>query len=169
MTKKITIAIDAMGGENSPKKNIEGLKFFLDKRKTQSDFVINLYGDKNLIENELKKNNLPYLVCFTDPTAGGFTASFASLSDISLAEPNSLIAFAGRRVIQATVKEDLPENFQRSEYVQECGFVDIIIQRKDIKEKIASLLSILLKKKIDINSLSDETSENNITIAKAAS
>ncbi len=58
MTKKITIAIDAMGGENSPKKNIEGLKFFLDKRKTQSDFVINLYGDKNLIENELKKNNI---------------------------------------------------------------------------------------------------------------
>ena len=120
--------------------------------------------------NELKKNKLPYLVCFTDPTAGGITASFAMLGDIALAEPNSLIAFAGRRVIQATVKEDLPENFQRAEYVQECGFVDLIVERKDLKEKIASLLSILLKKNSDINTkLSDEITENNIeTPAKAS-
>jgi len=84
------------------------------------------------------------------------------LGDIAIAEPNSLIAFAGRRVIQATVKEDLPDNFQRSEYVQECGFVDLIVQRKDLKDKIGILLSILLKKKSDINvQLSDETSESN--------
>ena len=72
-------------------------------------------------------------------------------------------------MIQATVKEDLPENFQRSEYVQECGFVDLIIQRKDLQKKISSLLSILLKKNSDINISSDETSEDNKTITKAAS
>ena len=120
--------------------------------------------------NELKKNNLPYLICVTDPTAGGITASFAMLGDIALAEPNSLIAFAGRRVIQATVKEDLPENFQRAEYVQECGFVDLIVERKDLKEKIGSLLSILLKKNSDINNeISDETSETNFETRAEAS
>ena len=123
-----------------------------------------------LAVNELKKNNIPYIVCFTDPTAGGITASFAMLGDIALAEPNSLIAFAGRRVIQATVKEDLPENFQRSEYVQECGFVDLIVERKDLQEKIGSLLSILLKKNSDINTkLSDETSETNFETRAEAS
>jgi len=119
--------------------------------------------------NELKKNNLPYLVCFTDPTAGGITASFAMLGDIALAEPNSLIAFAGRRVIQATVKEELPENFQRSEYILECGFIDLIVQRKDLKEKISSILSILLKRNSVINSSVDETQEDNTTLTKAAS
>ena len=84
------------------------------------------------------------------------------LGDIALAEPNSLIAFAGRRVIQATVKEELPENFQRSEYVEECGFVDLIVQRKDITKKIGLILSILLKQNSQENSqLPDETSENN--------
>ena len=92
------------------------------------------------------------------------------LAHITLAEPNSLIAFAGRRVIQATVKEDLPENFQRSEYVQECGFVDLIIERKDLQKKIGSLLSILLKKNSDINTkLSDETSETNFETRAEAS
>tara|TARA_Y100001970_G_C14141329_1_gene807256 strand:+ start:128 stop:1060 length:933 start_codon:yes stop_codon:yes gene_type:complete len=132
------------------------------QRMHESPIALAQMTRTTLAVNELKKNNLPYIVCFTDPTAGGITASFAMLGDISLAEPNSLIAFAGRRVIQATVKEDLPENFQRSEYVQECGFVDIIVQRKDLKEKIGSLLSILLKKNSDINAQSsDETSENN--------
>ena len=123
-----------------------------------------------LAVNELKKNNIPYIICFTDPTAGGITASFAMLGDITLAEPNSLIAFAGRRVIQATVKEDLPENFQRAEYVQECGFVDLIVERKDLQEKISSLLSILLKKNSDINiKISDETSEANFEATAKAS
>jgi acetyl-CoA carboxylase carboxyl transferase subunit beta len=123
-----------------------------------------------LAVSELKKNNIPYIICFTDPTAGGITASFAMLGDIILAEPNSLIAFAGRRVIQATVKEDLPENFQRAEYVQECGFVDLIVERKDLQEKISSLLSILLKKNSDINiKISDETSEANFEATAKAS
>ena len=119
--------------------------------------------------NELKKNNLPYLVCLTDPTAGGITASFAMLGDIALAEPGALIAFAGKRVIQATVKEELPNDFQKSEYVEKCGFVDLIVKRKDLREKIGSILSILLKKNSAINSLSDETSEDNRTLTKAAS
>jgi len=119
--------------------------------------------------NELKKNNLPYLVCLTDPTAGGITASFAMLGDIALAEPGALIAFAGKRVIQATVKEELPSDFQKSEYVEKCGFVDLIVHRKDLREKIGSILSILLKKNSAINSLSDETSEDNRTLTKAAS
>ena len=140
------------------------------QRMMESPIALAQMTRTTLAVNELKKNNIPYIVCFTDPTAGGITASFAMLGDITLAEPNSLIAFAGRRVIQATVKEDLPENFQRAEYVQECGFVDLILERKDLQEKISSLLSILLKKNSDINNrLSDETSEANFeTTAKAS-
>ncbi len=119
--------------------------------------------------SELKKNNLPYLVCLTDPTAGGITASFAMLGDIALAEPGALVAFAGKRVIQATVKEELPTDFQKSEYVEKCGFVDLIVARKDLREKISSILSILLKKNSSINSISDETPEDNRTLTKAAS
>jgi len=119
--------------------------------------------------NELKKNNLPYLVCLTDPTAGGITASVAMLGDIAFAEPGALIAFAGKRVIQATVKEELPSDFQKSEYVEKCGFIDLIVHRKDLREKIGSILSILLKKNSAINSVSDETSEDNRTLTKAAS
>ena len=140
------------------------------QRMHESPIALAQMTRTTLAVNELKKNNLPYLICFTDPTAGGITASFAMLGDIALAEPNSLIAFAGRRVIQATVKEDLPENFQRSEYVHECGFVDLIVQRKDLKEKIGSLLSILLKKNSDISSeISDEITENTEPLRKEAS
>jgi len=140
------------------------------QRMHESPIALTQMTRTTLAVNELKKNKLPYLVCFTDPTAGGITASFAMLGDIALAEPNCLIAFAGRRVIQATVKEDLPENFQRAEYVKECGFVDIIVERKNLQEKISTLLAILLKKNSDINNkLSDEITENNLeTTAKAS-
>ena len=119
--------------------------------------------------NELKKNNLPYLVILTDPTAGGITASYAMLGDLHLAEPGALIAFAGARVIQGTVREELPEGFQRSEYVEKTGFVDLIVERKDLRDKIGTLLSILLKKNSVINSLENETSEDSRTLTKAAS
>ena len=119
--------------------------------------------------NELKKNNLPYLVVLTDPTAGGITASYAMLGDIHLAEPGALIAFAGARVIQGTVREELPEGFQRSEYVEKTGFVDLIVERKDLREKIGTLLSILLKKNSAITSLENETSEDSKTLTKTAS
>jgi len=119
--------------------------------------------------NELKKKKLPYLVILTDPTAGGITASFAMLGDLHIAEPGSLIAFAGSRVIQGTVKEELPDGFQKSEYVQKTGFVDLIIERKDLREKIGSILSILLKKSSVINSLTNETTEDSRALTKAAS
>jgi len=119
--------------------------------------------------NELKKNKLPYIVVLTDPTAGGITASYAMLGDIHMAEPGALIAFAGARVIQGTVREELPDGFQRSEYVEKTGFVDLIVERKDLREKLGLLLSILLKKNSAINSSENETSENSRTLTKAAS
>ena len=120
--------------------------------------------------NELKKNNLPYLVCFTDPTAGGITASFAMLGDIHFAEKGCLIAFAGKRVIQATVKEELSPDFQTAEFVEKHGFVDRVIHRKDLQQEISNLLSILLKKNSEVNSEDlNETSENIKTLTKAAS
>ena len=119
--------------------------------------------------NELKKNNLPYIVVLTDPTAGGITASYAMLGDIHLAEPGALIAFAGARVIQGTVREELPDGFQRSEYLEKTGFVDLIVERKDLREKIGTLLSILLKKNSAINTTINETTEDSRTLTKAAS
>jgi acetyl-CoA carboxylase carboxyl transferase subunit beta len=119
--------------------------------------------------NELKKNNLPYIVVLTDPTAGGITASYSMLGDLHIAEPGTLIAFAGAAVIKNTIREELPEGFQRSEYVEKTGFVDLIVERKDLREKLGSLLSILLKKNSAINSLENETSEDNKTLTKAAS
>ena len=119
--------------------------------------------------NELKDKNLPYLVLITDPTAGGITASYAMLGDIHIAEPGSLIAFAGKRVIQGTVKEELPDNFQTSEYVQKTGFVDMIVERKDLAEKIGILLSILLKKNSDISTEDNETKFNTQSLTKVAS
>ena len=119
--------------------------------------------------NELKKNNLPYLVCITDPTAGGITASYAMLGDIHIAEPGALIAFAGARVIQGTVKEELPEGFQKSEYLEKTGFVDLIVNRKDLSEKIGTLLSILLKKNSVISTDENETTEDTQSLSKVAS
>ena len=119
--------------------------------------------------NELKNNNLPYIVLITDPTAGGITASYAMLGDIHIAEPGSLIAFAGKRVIQGTVKEELPENFQTSEYVQKTGFVDLIVERKDLAERIGTLLSILLKRNSVISTEENETPDNSQSLTKAAS
>ena len=119
--------------------------------------------------NELKKNNLPYIVCFTDPTAGGITASFAMLGDIHFAEPGCLIAFAGKRVIQATVKEELDADFQTSEFVEKHGFVDRVIQRKDLKKEISNILSILLKKDSAVNlENTNETSELSIETREAS-
>ena len=120
--------------------------------------------------NELKKNNLPYLVCFTDPTAGGITASFAMLGDIHFAEPGCLIAFAGKRVIQATVKEELSQEFQTAEFVEKHGFVDKVVHRHDLKNQISNILKILLKFDSGVNlDEKNEASENYIKVTKAAS
>jgi acetyl-CoA carboxylase carboxyl transferase subunit beta len=119
--------------------------------------------------NEVKAAGLPYIVLMADPVAGGITASYAMLGDLHIAEPGALIAFAGARVIQGTVKEELPEGFQKSEYVQKTGFVDAIVERKDLASKIGTLLSILLKKNSDISSEQNETSEDSLSVTRAAS
>ncbi len=100
-----------------------------------------------LAVNELKKSNLPYIVVMTNPTTGGVSASFATLGDILIGEPKSVIAFAGRRVIQNTVKEELPEDFQTAEFVKDHGGIDLVVEKKYLRSNISTLLSIFVKKK----------------------
>jgi len=92
--------------------------------------------------SQLADAKLPYLSFLTDPTTGGVTASFAMLGDVNFAEPGALIGFAGPRVVKETIGKDLPEGFQRSEFVLEHGFLDYIIPRKELKEKIALQLEM---------------------------
>ncbi|MFF0947278.1 acetyl-CoA carboxylase, carboxyltransferase subunit beta [Rhizobium leguminosarum] len=103
----------------------------------------------------LKESGQPYIVVLTNPTTGGVTASYAMLGDIHLAEPGAEIGFAGKRVIEQTLREKLPEGFQTSEYLLEHGMVDMVIKRHDIPETLARLLKILTKKPVsaanDIN------------------
>jgi len=89
---------------------------------------------------------LPFVSVLTDPTTGGVSASLAMLGDVNIAEPRALIGFAGPRVIQQTVRETLPEGFQRSEFLLEHGAVDMIVDRRDLRDRIASLLAMLMKK-----------------------
>lgn len=92
--------------------------------------------------NELSAAKIPYISFLTDPTFGGISASFGMLGDLNIAEPDALIGFAGPRVIKETIKKELPEGFQRSEFLLEHGFLDFICDRKEIKEKIAVLLNL---------------------------
>ncbi|MFQ5938035.1 MAG: acetyl-CoA carboxylase, carboxyltransferase subunit beta, partial [Acidiferrobacterales bacterium] len=101
-------------------------------------------------------HGIPFISVLTDPTMGGVSASFAMLGDIIVAEPKALIGFAGPRVIEQTVRETLPEGFQRSEFLLKHGAVDMIIDRRDMRDKIASLLSMLTNK--SIVSISKQTS-----------
>lgn len=91
----------------------------------------------------LKAAGLPYIVVLTDPTTGGVTASYAMLGDIQIAEPRALIGFAGQRVIQDTLREKLPEGFQRAEYLHAHGMVDMIVHRRDLRDTLGSLLDYL--------------------------
>ena len=92
---------------------------------------------------ELKEAGLPYIVVLTDPTSGGVTASYAMLGDVQIAEPGAVICFAGRRVIEQTIREKLPEGFQRAEYLLEHGMIDMIVSRGELKETLALLISYL--------------------------
>ena len=122
-----------------------------------------------LAVSELKKNNLPYINILSDPTAGGQAASYAMLGDLNIAEPGAIVAFAGARVIKSTVNEELPQGFQRSEYLLKTGFCDLILKRSELREKIGSLLSILLHKNSDIrNELKNEISEMTIQNKEAS-
>jgi acetyl-CoA carboxylase carboxyl transferase subunit beta len=92
---------------------------------------------------ELREAGLPYIVVLTDPTTGGVTASYAMLGDVQIAEPGALIGFAGQRVIEQTIREKLPEGFQRAEYLLEHGIIDMVVPRGELKAKLALLISYL--------------------------
>ncbi len=97
---------------------------------------------------KLKEAGLPYIVLLTHPTTGGVTASFAMLGDIHITEPHATIAFAGARVIEQTIRKKLPEGFQTAEFLLEHGMVDLVCERSALKEKLASILEVLIKKEI---------------------
>ncbi len=94
----------------------------------------------------LRERSLPFVSVMTDPTMGGVSASLAMLGDINIAEPGALIGFAGPRVIEQTVREKLPEGFQRSEFLMEKGALDMIVDRRDLRDRIAELLAILMRR-----------------------
>ncbi|MXO95830.1 acetyl-CoA carboxylase carboxyltransferase subunit beta [Erythrobacter aquimaris] len=96
-----------------------------------------------VMTRRLKEAGLPYIVVLTDPTTGGVTASYAMLGDVHIAEPGALIGFAGQRVIQDTIREQLPDGFQRAEYLHKHGMVDMVVHRHDLKDTIATLLDYL--------------------------
>jgi acetyl-CoA carboxylase carboxyl transferase subunit beta len=96
---------------------------------------------------ELREADLPYIVVLTDPTTGGVTASYAMLGDVHVAEPGALIGFAGQRVIESTIREKLPEGFQRAEYLLEHGMVDMVVERKDLRQRLALLIGYLTPRK----------------------
>jgi len=92
---------------------------------------------------ELREAGLPYIVVLTDPTTGGVTASYAMLGDVQIAEPGALIGFAGQRVIEQTIREKLPEGFQRAEYLLDHGMIDMVVHRHALKDRLARLIDYL--------------------------
>ncbi len=140
--EKISKAIDEA-------KNTETPLMIISKsggaRMMESAFSLMQMAKTSAKLSQLAKAGVPYFSFLTDPTTGGVTASFAMLGDINFAEPNALIAFAGPRVVKETIKKDLPEGFQTSEFLLEHGFLDFIVDRKDLKERISDLLHIFSK------------------------
>lgn len=116
----------------------------------------------------LSEEKIPYISLLTDPTTGGVTASFAMLGDFNISEPGALIGFAGPRVIKETIGKDLPKDFQRAEFVLDHGFLDFIVHRKELKQKLTDLLLMLRPEKI--NSVAAELPEAiNGKVVQAAS
>lgn len=111
-------------------------------RMMESAFSLMQMAKSSAKLTRLAKARLPYFSLMTDPTTGGVTASYAMLGDINMAEPKALIGFAGPRVIKETIKRDLPEGFQTSEFLLEKGFLDFIVHRKDLRSKLEDLLTI---------------------------
>ncbi|MBC7768023.1 MAG: acetyl-CoA carboxylase carboxyltransferase subunit beta [Phycisphaerales bacterium] len=105
----------------------------------------------------LREAGLPYIVVLADPTTGGVTASYAMLGDVHIAEPGALIGFAGPRVIEQTIRQKLPEGFQRSEYLHDKGMVDMVVDRRELKTTIATLLSVLMHKRAAVQGDAGET------------
>jgi acetyl-CoA carboxylase carboxyl transferase subunit beta len=95
---------------------------------------------------EIREAGLPYVVVLADPTTGGVTASFAMLGDVAIAEPGAVIGFAGQRVIEQTIRETLPEGFQRAEYLLDHGIVDMVVHRVELRDTLIRVLSLLLRR-----------------------
>ncbi|MCU7811566.1 MAG: acetyl-CoA carboxylase, carboxyltransferase subunit beta [Candidatus Thiodiazotropha sp. (ex Notomyrtea botanica)] len=115
-------------------------------RMQESLFSLMQMAKTSAALERLQKRGLPFISIMTDPTMGGVSASLAMLGDINIGEPNALIGFAGPRVIEQTVREKLPEGFQRSEFLLEHGAIDMIIDRRDMRDRVADLLSIMMDK-----------------------
>ena len=116
-------------------------------RMMESSFSLMQMAKTSAKLQQLSDHKLPYISLLTDPTTGGVTASFAMLGDLNIAEPKALIGFAGPRVVKETTGKDLPEGFQSAEFVLEKGFIDYIVERRDLKSKLALSLRILMQKK----------------------
>ncbi|ROH88052.1 acetyl-CoA carboxylase carboxyltransferase subunit beta [Pseudomethylobacillus aquaticus] len=123
------ICISASGGARMQ----EGLFSLMQMAKTSAALT------------QLSQAGLPYISVLTDPTMGGVSASFAMLGDVIVAEPNALIGFAGPRVIEQTVRETLPEGFQRAEFLLEHGAIDMIIDRREMRDRLANMLSVMMR------------------------
>ena len=132
------------------------------QRMMESSIALMQMSRTALAVNELKKKKIPYIVILTDPTTGGVTASWAMLGDILIAEPKATIGFAGRRVIQDTVRETLPEEFQTAEYVKDHGGIDLVVERKYLNSTVGTLLNVLLKK-----AEARAKQESNVTVDKS--
>ena len=99
--------------------------------------------------DEFRKSQLPYIVILSNPTTGGVSASFAMLGDITIAEPNAVIGFAGARVIERTIKQTLPNGFQRSEYLLDHGMVDMVVHRRDLRVTLERIMNLLRNKNLN--------------------
>ena len=117
-------------------------------RMMESAFSLMQMAKTSAKITQLAKAGLPYISLMTDPTTGGVTASYAMLGDINIAEPNAMIGFAGPRVIKETIKKDLPAGFQQSEFLLEHGFLDFIVDRRNLKSKLAIVLPWFMKGKV---------------------
>lgn len=115
-------------------------------RMQESLFSLMQMAKTSAALGKMADRGIPFISVLTDPTMGGVSASFAMLGDVNIAEPNALIGFAGPRVIEQTVREKLPEGFQRSEFLLEKGAIDMIVDRRDMRDQLTCLISILLKK-----------------------
>ena len=132
------------------------------QRMHESSIALMQMSRTALAVNGLKKNNVPFIVVLTTPTTGGVSASWASLGDIIISEPKAIFGFAGRRVIQDTVRETLPDDFQTAEYVKDHGGIDLIVERKYLSSSIGTLLNVLLKR-----AESQAKQDSNVTVDKS--
>lgn len=137
--EKITLAI-----EEAIKKELPFIAFCVSGGARMQEGIVSLMqmAKTSAALAKLNEKGLLYISVLTDPTTGGVTASFAMLGDIIIAEPKALIGFAGPRVIEQTIKQKLPEGFQKSEFLLEHGFIDMIVERKDMKDTLAKLIKL---------------------------